>query len=105
MAERSGRRGSEQTNVLLVNDDGPDAADQRKSQERRGFLVTRTSDTDAGLAIARQTQPHAIFLSARALGIGAHSRSSRRCGATTTPGTFPWSSWRSTAISSSSASV
>ncbi len=67
MAEWSGRRGSE-TNILLVNDDGPDATDQRKSLERRGFLVTRTSDTDAGLAIARQTQPRAIFLSARALG-------------------------------------
>lgn len=68
MAERSGRRGPKQPHVLLVNDDGPDAADQRKSLERRGFLVTRTSDTDAGLAIARQTQPRAIFLSARALG-------------------------------------
>ena len=68
MAERSGRRGSEPLNVLLVNDDGPNAADQKKSLERRGFLVTRTSDTDAGLTIARQTQPRAIFLSARALG-------------------------------------
>ena len=68
MAERSGRRGSEPLNVLLVNDDGPDAADQKKSLERRGFLVTRTSDTDAGLTIARQTLPHAIFLSARAMG-------------------------------------
>ena len=68
MAERSGKRGSEPPNVLLVNDDGADAADQRRSLERRGFLVTRTSDTDAGLAIARQTQPRAIFLSARALG-------------------------------------
>jgi PleD family two-component response regulator len=68
MAEPSGRRGSEQPNVLLVNDDSPDAADQKKSLERRGFLVTRTSDTDTGLAIARQTQPRAIFLSPRALG-------------------------------------
>lgn len=68
MAEGSGRRGSEQPNVLLVNDDGPDAAGQMKSLERRGFRVTRTSDTDAALTIARQTQPRAIFLSARALG-------------------------------------
>lgn len=68
MAERSGRRGSEQPNVLLVNDDGPGAADQKKSLERRGFQVTRTSDTDAGLTIARQIQPRVIFLSARALG-------------------------------------
>ncbi len=68
MVERSGRRGSEQHNVLLVNDDGPDAADQKRSLERRGFLVTRTSDTDAGLSIARQTQPRAIFLGARAMG-------------------------------------
>lgn len=68
MVERSGRRGSEQHNVLLVNDDGPDTADQKRSLERRGFHVTRTSDTNAGLTIARQTQPRAIFLSARALG-------------------------------------
>ena len=68
MVERSGRRGSEQPNVLLINDDGPDAADQKRSLELRGFHVTRTSDTNAGLTIARQIQPRAIFLSARALG-------------------------------------
>jgi PleD family two-component response regulator len=67
MVERPGRRSS-QPHILLVNDDGPDAADQRRSLERRGFHVTRTSDADAGLTIARQTQPRAIFLSARGLG-------------------------------------
>jgi len=68
MAERSGRRDAEQRSVLLVNDDGPDGVDQRKTLERRGYHVTRTSDTDAGLSIARQAHPSAIFLSARALG-------------------------------------
>ena len=68
MVDRSGRHGSEPYNVLLVNDDGPDGAYQRRSLERRGCHVTRTSDTDAGLTIARQTQPRAIFLSARGLG-------------------------------------
>jgi PleD family two-component response regulator len=68
MVDRSGGRGSEQHNVLLVNDDGPDGADQRRNLERRGFHVIRTSDTNTGLTIARQTQPRAIFLSARELG-------------------------------------
>lgn len=68
MVDRSGRRSTERQNVLLVNDDGPGAADQRMSLERRGFQVIRTSDMNAGLTIARQTQPRAIFLSARVLG-------------------------------------
>ena|SRR5438477_3136922 len=68
MAERSGGRGPEQANVLLVSDDGPDTADQIRGLERRGYHVTRTSDTDAGLVMARQIQPRVIFLSARTLG-------------------------------------
>jgi len=68
MVDRSGRRSSEPQNVLLVDDDGPNAATHKKTLERRGYHVTRTSDTEAGLTLARQTQPKAIFLSPRRQG-------------------------------------
>ncbi len=62
MVDRSGRRSAEQQNVLLVDNDSSAATPHRRRLEARGYHVTKTSDVDVALTLARQAPPRAIFL-------------------------------------------
>ena len=68
MLDRSGRRIVAQQNVLLVDDDSSAATLDRRRLEARGYHVVKTSDVDAALTLARQTQPRIIFLTVDRLG-------------------------------------
>ena len=68
MVDPSGRRSAEQQNVLLVADDESRATPHGRRLEARGYRVIKTSDVDIALAIARQGQPRAIFLTVARLG-------------------------------------
>ncbi len=68
MMDRSGRRGAEQQNVLLVDDDSSLAAPHSRRLEGRGYHVIKTSDVNVALTIARQAPPRAIFLTVQRLG-------------------------------------
>lgn len=67
MMDRSGRRGVEQLNVLLVGD-GIGFASHTRRLESRGYHVVRASDPEAAIEVARQVQPRAIFLTVEGLG-------------------------------------
>ena len=68
MLDRSGRRIVAQQNVLLVDHDSSVATPHRRTLEARGYHVVKTSDVDAALTLARQTQPRIIFLTVDRLG-------------------------------------
>lgn len=68
MVDRSGRRSTEQQNVLLVDDDSSEATPHSRRLEARGYDVIKTSNVDVALTIARQAPPRAIFLTADQLG-------------------------------------
>lgn len=68
MKDRSGRRGVEQLNVLLVGDDGIRFASDRRRLESRGYHVVEASDPEVAIEVARQVQPRAIFLTVTGLG-------------------------------------
>ena len=53
--------------MLLVDHDSS-ATPHQKRLEARGYNVTKTSDVDIALALARQSLPRAIFLTVDRLG-------------------------------------
>lgn len=68
MVDGSGRRGARQRNVLLVDHDSSAATPQQRRLEAHGYHVTKTSDVEAALSLARQAQPQAIFVTLERLG-------------------------------------
>lgn len=66
--DRSARRSTQRQNVLLVDQDSSEATLHQRRLEARGYYVTKTSDVDVALALARQAPPRAIFLTVERLG-------------------------------------
>jgi response regulator RpfG family c-di-GMP phosphodiesterase len=66
--DRSGRRGVEQLNVLLVADDGIGLTSDRRRLESRGYHVMKASDPDVAIEVARRVLPRAIFLTVKGVG-------------------------------------
>jgi PleD family two-component response regulator len=62
MLDRSGRRSSDQQNVLLIDDDRSTFGLHQKRLEARGYHVLRATGAEAALDIAKQSTPRVIFL-------------------------------------------
>jgi PleD family two-component response regulator len=68
MMDRSGSSGSEEQQSVLLVDDGSTSTAHRRRLEARGYHVTKASDPDVALTVARQAAPRIIFLTVERAG-------------------------------------